>query len=108
MDLLTSREEKSACCCTHQISTNVEIPCKLIHCPINDAPSYMALSYTWGPHQPAHQILVNEKRFSVRSNLWHFLNGSWPGSETIQKVAQRTRHGVLNLITPTHTNTSFG
>jgi hypothetical protein len=54
---------------------NDEIPCKLIHCPINDAPSYMALSYTWGPPQPAHQISVNEKRFSVRSNLWHFLNG---------------------------------
>jgi hypothetical protein len=53
---------------------NVEIPCKLIHCSINDAPSYMALSYTWGPPQPAHQIFVNEKRFSVRSNLWHFLN----------------------------------
>jgi hypothetical protein len=53
---------------------NVEIPCKLIYCSVNDALSYMALSYTWGPPQPAHQIFVNEKRFSVRSNLWHFLN----------------------------------
>jgi hypothetical protein len=53
---------------------DVEIKCKLVRYSIDDCPSYRALSYTWGPSQPIHHILVNGKQFSVRSNLWHFFN----------------------------------
>jgi hypothetical protein len=34
---------------------------------------YVCLSYTWGEAQPNHRILVNQKSFEVRHNLWHFL-----------------------------------
>ncbi|KAF2434940.1 heterokaryon incompatibility, partial [Tothia fuscella] len=36
-------------------------------------PLYSALSYAWGPPNPSKQILLNGKVFTVRANLWHFL-----------------------------------
>jgi hypothetical protein len=37
------------------------------------APRYIALSYTWGPPDPIHRILVDNSRFDVRDNLYSFL-----------------------------------
>lgn len=36
-------------------------------------PSYVALSYLWGPEQPEHTILLNEYPVAVRDNLYRFL-----------------------------------
>ena len=34
---------------------------------------FTALSYTWGPPQPCHEILVNQRPFMLRENLYQFL-----------------------------------
>jgi hypothetical protein len=34
---------------------------------------YKALSSTWGPLQPTNEIILNQKRSTVRENLWDFL-----------------------------------
>lgn len=36
-------------------------------------PDYKAISYTWGSETPLYTVLVNGKPFSVRQNLWRFL-----------------------------------
>lgn len=33
-----------------------------------------ALSYVWGPPEPAQMIMVNRQPFIVRQNLWHYLD----------------------------------
>jgi hypothetical protein len=40
---------------------------------IDKAPPYKALSYTWGPPELMHHIFVNYRKFSVRKNLFRFL-----------------------------------
>ncbi|KAJ4339125.1 hypothetical protein N0V95_007877 [Ascochyta clinopodiicola] len=57
-----------------------------IHCDIStfdliDAPSYMALSYTWGSSDPIHAIWVKRRRFNARENLFHFLLEFRPSDE---------------------------
>lgn len=54
--------------------------CYMIHCSLEHfefcqegLPDYKAISYTWGPEAPLYTILVNGKPFSVRQNLWGFL-----------------------------------
>lgn len=34
---------------------------------------YFCLSYTWQPHGPTHEILVNDEQVSIGHNLWLFL-----------------------------------
>jgi hypothetical protein len=41
---------------------------------MDDCPSYMALSYTWGPPLPTRTIVVDGAKFTVRENLWSFLD----------------------------------
>jgi hypothetical protein len=36
-------------------------------------PAYKAISYAWGPKLPLSTISINGRPFSVRENLWHFL-----------------------------------
>lgn len=38
-----------------------------------NCPSYIALSYVWGPPNPVHTITINDKSFEVRENLFLFL-----------------------------------
>lgn len=38
------------------------------------AGTFTCLSYVWGPSEPTQEILVNERRFRVRDNLWRFLS----------------------------------
>ena len=37
-------------------------------------PSYCAVSYTWGPENGLREIYINDKKFSVRSNLFALLS----------------------------------
>ncbi|KIW00151.1 uncharacterized protein PV09_08327 [Verruconis gallopava] len=41
---------------------------------LSAAPSYYALSYTWGKPAPMYDILLGGRRFSVRRNLLQFLH----------------------------------
>jgi hypothetical protein len=50
----------------------------------NDAPPYIALSYTWGLPIPLHTIRLNGKACSIRENLFDFLN-AYGASETGQE-----------------------
>lgn len=34
---------------------------------------YFCLSYTWNPHGPPHEIMVNDKQIIIGHNLWLFL-----------------------------------
>lgn len=38
-----------------------------------ECPPYTALSYTWGPESPTHDIQINGQTFPIRENLWRFL-----------------------------------
>lgn len=78
------------------INTDGTIECQFVLCDMRDTDSaasgvrYTALSYTWGTvatHRDMHGILVDGRRFYVRSNLWHFL-----------KLASRTMIGTLFFI----------
>lgn len=51
-----------------RITCNVEI------FDLSQAPAYQALSYEWGPEHPNHFININGKLFSIRTNLWDFLD----------------------------------
>lgn len=46
---------------------------RLEHYDLDDAPDYSALSYTWGEESPTRQIMVNRRPFTIRLNLYHFL-----------------------------------
>ncbi|KAI9644909.1 hypothetical protein NHQ30_006943 [Ciborinia camelliae] len=39
-----------------------------------DCPGYKAASYTWGPPHPTRDIYIDGQSFTIRENLWHFLN----------------------------------
>jgi hypothetical protein len=40
---------------------------------LESTPRYIALSYTWGPPNPSHRILVDSGTFQVLDNLYNFL-----------------------------------
>ncbi len=52
---------------------NGNISCDLIAVPLAKAPAYRALSYTWGNESVQHQILLNQRTFTVAKNLYDFL-----------------------------------
>ncbi|KAF7869903.1 hypothetical protein EAF04_004687 [Stromatinia cepivora] len=39
-----------------------------------NCPGYKAVSYTWGPPHPTREICIDGRSFTIRENLWHFLN----------------------------------
>jgi hypothetical protein len=49
------------------------IHCKLKSAPIDKAPVYSALSYTWGDPSVTHTIFVNGQQLQVTSNLYNAL-----------------------------------
>lgn len=49
------------------------IHCKLKPAPVDKAPVYSALSYTWGDPSVTHTIFVNGQRLQVTSNLYNAL-----------------------------------
>ncbi|KAI1394862.1 heterokaryon incompatibility protein-domain-containing protein [Hypoxylon fuscum] len=46
---------------------------QLVHFPRNQAPQYTAVSYTWGTEDKSKFILLNDREFRVRPNLWQCL-----------------------------------
>lgn len=55
------------------VSHEAWIECELSTFDFDDrTPSYRALSYTWGPSSPVHQIWVNGYSFSISKNLYLF------------------------------------
>ena len=42
---------------------------KVVHVPLGSAPSYAALSYTWGPPSNTYKVLLDGKLFSIRQTL---------------------------------------
>jgi hypothetical protein len=40
---------------------------------LDEAPPYIALSYTWGARHPLRSIRIDWKPFNIRKNLWLFL-----------------------------------
>ena len=64
-------------------SSNAQ-PCCTIHTfPLSLAPTYMTLSYTWGPPVPPHQIVVNNRVFEIRSDLNNFLQTLQMGVKSV-------------------------
>jgi hypothetical protein len=53
--------------------TNNQISCRLIYRSSLDGLQYEALSYVWGDTNDTVSILVNRKRFSVKTNLFQAL-----------------------------------
>jgi hypothetical protein len=49
------------------------IPLQFHVTSLDDAPPYIAVSYVWGEPNPTRKILLNERRFTVRRNLWNLL-----------------------------------
>ena len=52
---------------------------EISHHPRTAAPSYTAVSYTWGDGTTTEQIVLNGQTFNVRLNLWsclHYLGGA--------------------------------
>ncbi|KAH7069928.1 heterokaryon incompatibility protein-domain-containing protein, partial [Paraphoma chrysanthemicola] len=54
------------------------LPESPIHCDfeaycVGNAPSYIGISYMWGPVTPTHTILLNGMTYTVRENLFNFL-----------------------------------
>jgi hypothetical protein len=50
------------------------IECEVSTCFLDQAPSYTAISYTWGSPLGFHEILVRGELHSVPKNLWRFLD----------------------------------
>ncbi|KAI1271132.1 hypothetical protein F5Y07DRAFT_35126 [Xylaria sp. FL0933] len=50
------------------------ISLEIKHFTRNRAPQYAALSYTWGEGDETDMILLDERKFPVRRNLWSALN----------------------------------
>lgn len=49
-------------------SKTIKVRCKLTTWPINDVPSYHAISYTWGDPKSNTFIILNNKSLEVRTN----------------------------------------
>ncbi|KAF2710382.1 hypothetical protein K504DRAFT_533336 [Pleomassaria siparia CBS 279.74] len=46
---------------------------RLVTFDFESAPSYVALSYTWGEERPTGSVRIDGKRFEIRTNLLNFL-----------------------------------
>lgn len=53
----------------------MEIPryCKFRVFHVSKCPDFVALSYTWGPELPEHEIRIDGQPIRVRKNLWDAL-----------------------------------
>lgn len=54
-------------------SHDEEIRCHIDQYPASACPSYCAVSYTWGKADETQTIILNDRRFRVRQNLWWLL-----------------------------------
>lgn len=55
--------------------SDTPVRCAIETFSIDECPPYRALSYAWGPPtSPVRSILVNNKEFTIRDNLWQCLS----------------------------------
>lgn len=50
------------------------LQCTLQTADLHSRPQYQGISYVWGPELPLRQIVLNGALYSIRRNLWQFLN----------------------------------
>jgi len=55
------------------LDEDIDFGCTIDTFQFKSAPSYVALSYTWGSPAPTHAIVINGKHYSVGDNLYNFL-----------------------------------
>ncbi len=65
-----------------------ELRFSLEHHPRDNAPNYVALSYTWGHEPSLHKLLINDKLMKVRPNLWQALYYITTEQEALDKEWQ--------------------
>jgi hypothetical protein len=68
------------------LSVNQLIQCEITH-TTTDA-RYECLSYQWGEKDSNHRILINDKLFMVRQNLFDFIEHMHSGSITLSNTIQ--------------------
>lgn len=52
---------------------NTPVECTMEMFDLGDAPPFTALSYVWGPPEPKRRIFIDSQIFTVRINLFQFL-----------------------------------
>lgn len=57
-----------------ELSQERLIRCEISTVDLSTEPEYTAISYMWGPRSPTHLIQISESRYTIRENLWQFLN----------------------------------
>jgi hypothetical protein len=93
------------------------VRCELTTHDLATAPVYIALSYVWGPPQPSQTIYVDGKAFTVRQNLFDFLdifrneniNDSylWIDQISIDQGSIRERNHQVQLMSTIYTRCKF-
>jgi Heterokaryon incompatibility protein (HET) len=58
-------------------SFSCEMVCELIHYNLNNAPSYEALSYTWGADPPSIPLKIDSQEILVTRGVQEFLFSQW-------------------------------
>lgn len=51
------------------LSARPEVRCTMRHFPLDEAPSYQAVSYAWGTEPPSNHIICDNARYAVNPNL---------------------------------------
>lgn len=59
---------------------------KLEHVRLSEKPSYMALSYVWGPPQPARTLKIDGHPIQITPNLGDFLDAALRASSPMPKL----------------------
>lgn len=82
-----------------EISTILK--CTIYHASLNEISrlKFNALSYTWAPETPTHEIILNGDPFATRRNLWQFLSLATRNGEMTSTYLNRTalQPGPLGL-----------
>ncbi|ROV98086.1 hypothetical protein VMCG_06966 [Cytospora schulzeri] len=64
-------------------SEEINVKCKLTAWPVDSAPSYHAISYTWGDPDLTTTIIVNDQQMKVRQNCEYVLKQAhWHGGSS--------------------------
>ncbi len=80
---------------------------ELTHVALDDAPPFVALSYTWGPKTPVIPILLDRSLFGVQQNLfsflWHYVRTGrkdrlWIDALTINQQNPAEKGSQVNLM----------
>lgn len=56
-----------------KLPNETRLRCAIEHFPLNKAPPYSAISYTWQPTLPLQRIELNGAHMYIGFNLWTFL-----------------------------------